>query len=151
MNEEHVPLTGNPVQEEELTYKNNRELFYSFDKEKNCYTHHVDYQCGTNQVIIKQGWDALEERIDGIRNDVVTGKLSPLAYYMELSQMEVTMLSQYAGIRKWRVKRHLTPKGFSKISPENLSKYSKALDVSVEKLIHPAFLTPPLTDRKEIE
>jgi len=150
MNEEKTLLAGDTCQDEELMYQNNRELFYSFDKEKNCYTRKVAYQCETNQVIIKQGWDALEERIDGIKEQVISGKLSPLAYYMEKSQMDVPMLSQYAGIRKWRVKKHLVPKGFIKLPDSELDKYSKALDISLQELKNPGFLlhTAPVERRE---
>jgi hypothetical protein len=150
MNEDRVPLTGESCREEELMYQNNRELFYFFDKEKNCYTRRVDFQYSANQIIIKQGWDALEERIDEIREMVMAGKLSPLAYYMERSQMEVPMLSQYAGIRKWRVKRHLLPKGFGKLSVADLHKYSLALDITPEQLTKPEFFANKVTDRKEL-
>lgn len=140
MNEEDVSLTEITCQDEKLIYQNNRELFYFFDKEKNCYTRAIAYQYEANQVIIKQGWDALEARIHRICEKVIAGKLSPLAYYMERSQMEVPMLAQYAGIRKWRVKKHLLPRGFSKLSREDLEKYTKALDISIEQLTNPEFL-----------
>ena len=150
MNEEHVPLTGESGREEDLMYKNNRELFYFFDKEKNSYTRRVDYQYQANQVIIKQGWDALEERINEVREKVISGKLSPLAYYMEKSQMEVPMLAEYAGIRKWRVRKHLVPKGFFKLTNEDHQKYCRALDITVEQLTNPEFLTNNKADRKEL-
>jgi hypothetical protein len=150
MNEDITQLATDTCQDEELMYQNNRELFYFFDKEKNCYTRKVAYQCETNQVIIKQGWDALEERIDGIKEQVISGKLSPLAYYMEKNQMDIPMLSQYSGIRKWRVKKHLIPNGFMKLSDPDLDKYSKALNISIEELKIPGFLknTVPV-ERKE--
>ena len=146
MNEDKIHLTEENCQAEELMYQNNRELFYSFDKEKNCYTHKVAYQCETNQVIIKQGWDALKERINSIKERVIAGELSPLAYYMETNQMEVSMLAQYAGIRKWRVKKHLRPKGFNRLSLNDLEKYSSALDISMDELTNPEFLTKSTTE-----
>ena len=150
MQEEKNQLATDTCPDEELIYQNNRELFYFFDKEKNCYIRKVAYQCETNQVIIKQGWDALEERIEGIKEQVIAGKLSPLAYYMEKNQMDILMLSQYSGIRKWRVKKHLIPKGFKKLSDHDLDKYSKALNISYEELKNPGFLTFTLPiERKE--
>jgi hypothetical protein len=81
---------------------------------------------------------------------VIAGKLSPLAYYMEKNQMDVPMLSQYSGIRKWRVKKHLIPKGFMKLSANDLDRYSKALNISIEELKNPGFLTRTLSvERKE--
>ena len=126
--------------QEDLVYRNNRELFYSFDKDKNCYTRKVDYQYQANQVIIKQGWDVLEERLEEIKQQVIRGEKSPLVYFMEKNQMEVPMLSGYSGIRKWRVKRHLKPKHFNRLSQDVLEKYASALDVPVSQLKDPDFL-----------
>ena len=126
--------------QEDLVYRNNRELFYSFDKYKNCYTRKVDYQYQANQVIIKQGWDVLEERLEEIKQQVIRGEKSPLVYFMEKNQMEVPMLSGYSGIRKWRVKRHLKPKHFNRLSQDVLEKYASALDVPVSQLKDPDFL-----------
>lgn len=133
LKEEHSP-------EEDLIYKNNRELFYSFNSEQNCYTRKVDYQYQANQVIIKQGWDVLEDRLDDLKNRVIKGELSPLAYFMEEKQMDVPMLAGYAGVRKWKVRRHLRPKNFIKLPHEELKKYASALQVSVEQLVNPDFL-----------
>lgn len=124
----------------DIIYRNNRELFYDFDKEKNCFTRKVDYQYQANQVIIKQGWDVLEERITEIKNCVIRGELSPLAYYMEKSQMEVPMLSDYAGFAKWRVRKHLKPRHFRKLSNEKLAKYASVLDITIEQLVKPDFV-----------
>jgi len=127
-------------QEEDLIYRNNRELFYLFNKEKNCYTRKVDYQYQANQVIIKQGWDMLEDRMSEIKKKVIQGELSPLAYFMEKSQMEVPMLAGYTGFRRWSVKKHLKPRHFRKLSQDKLEKYASVLDIQVEQLMHPDFL-----------
>jgi hypothetical protein len=140
METEQKKAKAGSTEEEDLIYKNNRELFYSYNKEKNCYTLKVDYQYQANQVIIKQGWDVLEERVNEIKNQVIRGEVSPLAYFMEKNQMEIPMLAGYAGLRKWRVKRHLKPKYFNKLSQEELGRYASALDVPVSQLIHPDFL-----------
>jgi hypothetical protein len=69
---------------------------------------------------------------------------------MEKNQMDVPMLSQYSGIRKWRVKKHLVPKGFMKLSANDLDKYSRALNISFEELKNPGFPTLILpVERKE--
>jgi len=60
------------------------------------------------------------------------------------------MLSEYAGIRKWRVRKHLLPKGFGKLCPEDLQKYARALDITTDQLKNPEFLANTLTDRKEL-
>lgn len=121
---------------EEKLYTYNRELFYYFDKEKG-FTRAVDYQNNSNQVIIKQGWDAAEQRLSDIREKVKAGILSPIAFYMEKRLLEVPMLAAYMEIGAWRVKRHLKPKVFKKLSQATLSKYADIFEISVEMLTNP--------------
>ena len=91
------------IGDNELIYTYNREVFYHFDKEKG-FTQKVDYQNPNNQVIIKQSWDAAEQRLNEVKQQVIIGKLSPIAYYMEKILMEVPMLAAYMEIPKWRIK-----------------------------------------------
>jgi NDP-sugar pyrophosphorylase family protein len=123
----------------ELIYTYNRELFYHFDKEKG-FTQKVDYQNPNNQIIIKQSWDAAEQRLDEVKQQVIIGKSSPIAYYMEKILMEVPMLAAYMEIPKWRVRRHLKSKVFKKIKPEILEKYASVFGIPVDQLIDPDFL-----------
>jgi len=125
--------------EDELLYTYNRELFYHFDKEKG-FTQNVDFQNPNNQVIIKQSWDAAEQRLDEVKQLVIIGKTSPIAYYMEKILMEVPMLAAYMEISKWRVKRHLKRKVFNKLKPEILAKYAAIFEIKVEELRNPDFL-----------
>ncbi len=124
--------------DKDLIYTYNRELFYHFDKEKG-FTQEVDYQNPDNQVIIKQSWDAAAQRLDEIRQQLVAGKLSPVAYHMERILMEVPMLAAYMEISKWRVRRHMKPGVFKKLSPETLAKYASVFDITVEELKNPSF------------
>ena len=125
--------------DDELIYTYNRELFYHFDKEKG-YSAEVDYQNPHNQVIIKQSWDAAEERLGQVKQLVIMGKASPIAYYMEKILMEVPMLAAYMEMPKWRVKRHLKYKVFKKLKPEILVKYAEIFGIQVEELKMPDFL-----------
>ena len=139
MGNENEELKDSKVGEDELIYTYNRELFYHFDKEKG-FTHKVDYQNPNNQVIIKQSWDAAQQRLDEVKQLVIIGKSSPIAYYMEKILMEVPMLAAYMEISKWRVKRHMKSKVFKKLKPEILSKYAAIFEIPVEQLINPDFL-----------
>jgi hypothetical protein len=120
----------------ELIYKYNRELFYHFDKEKG-FTQKVDYQNPDNQVIIKQSWDAAAQRLEEVRQQVMIGKLSPVAYYMEKILMEVPMLAAYMEIPKWRVKRHMKSRVFKKLKPGTLAKYAGIFNITVDELRNP--------------
>lgn len=125
--------------ESELLYTYNREVFYHFDKEKG-FTQKIEYQNPNNQVIIKQSWDAAEQRLEEVTQLVIIGKLSPIAYYMEKILMEVPMLAAYMEIPKWRVKRHMKSKIFKKLKPELLAKYAAVFEIPVGQLTNPDFL-----------
>jgi hypothetical protein len=129
-------VTDNASADNELIYTYNREVFYHFDKEKG-YTQKVDFQNPHNQVIIKQSWDAAEQRLEEVKQLVIIGKLSPVAYYMEKILMEVPMLAAYMEIPKWRVKRHMKSSVFKKLKPEILVKYAGIFDITVDELRDP--------------
>jgi hypothetical protein len=126
--------TDNPG--DNLIYKNNRELFYSFDPE-NLYSRKVDYQYEGNQLIIKQSWDVAQERVDEVKKKIEAGELSPLAFYMEKSLMEVPMLAAYSEFPKRKVKKHLTADGFAKLNQRELEIYARVFDISVDELRNP--------------
>lgn len=121
-------------------YRYNRELFYHFDPEKG-FSKAVNYQNDSNQVIIRQSWDAAEQRLEEVRRRVIDGNASPIAYYMEKVLMEVPMLAAYTGFARWRVRRHLTWKVFRKLNDHKLEKYAKVFEITVEELRNPNFLT----------
>ena len=131
-------IKNQTTDDNELIYTYNREVFYHFDKEKG-FTQKVEYQNPNNQVIIKQSWDAAERRLDEVKQQVIIGKLSPIAYYMEKILMEVPMLAAYMEISKWRIRRHMKNKVFKKLKPEVLKKYASVFNIPVEKLTNPDF------------
>ena len=61
---------------------------------------------------LKQAWEEVNEKAEEVKRKVLEGKLSPVAYYMEKNIMNLKLLSQYTGIPKWRIRRHLKPKIF---------------------------------------
>jgi hypothetical protein len=132
-------ITDQEPPKEELMYTYNREVFYHFDRNKG-FTQEIDYQNPDNQVIIKQGWDAAEQRLEEVKQRVIAGLSSPIAYYMEKILMEVPMLAAYMDLPKWRVRRHLKSKVFKKLKPEMLAKYAAVFVIPVEQLKNPDFL-----------
>jgi hypothetical protein len=122
--------------QEERIYSYNRELFYHFDPEKG-FTKSVDYQNSSNQVIIKQSWDIANERLEAVKQRVEAGMVSPIAYFMERSLMEIPMLAAYMALPKWRVRMHLKPRVFARLKPALLEKYASVFDISVPQLMKP--------------
>jgi len=50
--------------------------------------------------------------------------------------MDLSVLASYAGIWKWKVKRHFKPSVFKKLNSKTLQKYADIFGVTVEELKH---------------
>jgi len=50
--------------------------------------------------------------------------------------MDINILAKYAGITKRKVKKHLTMKGFRNLTPNQISKYADALNITPEELVN---------------
>ncbi|MDR0295460.1 MAG: hypothetical protein LBH91_04625 [Prevotellaceae bacterium] len=74
------------------------------------------------------------QEIEPIRNQVLAGQLSPLAYHIEAKIFNIKLLSSYTGISKRHIKKHLIPKNFNQLDEETLKKYAATLGISVEEL-----------------
>jgi hypothetical protein len=79
-------------------------------------------------------WDDIAKRVEEAKLKVRNGEASPLLYYMELKLMDIDIVAAYTGIWKWRVKRHLKPKVFNKLSKKILEKYANVFEVSIVDL-----------------
>jgi hypothetical protein len=81
-----------------------------------------------------QAWEVIEEEIAKALKGIHTGKLSPLAFHMAKNQMDTTLLAQYAGYSRWRVKRHLKPAVFRRLNPAVLERYSDVFGITAKQL-----------------
>ncbi len=81
-----------------------------------------------------QAWDVINNRIRAVAEQVRKGKESPLAFYMVQHQMDVRLLAKYAGISRWRVRRHLKPAVFEKLGARILSRYADLFEISVDQI-----------------
>ena len=87
-----------------------------------------------DEQINRMAYDEYHDKVEETRKAVLAGQQSPLSYYMELRQMTPKVLGQTAGIAAFRVKRHLRPEIFTRLSDSILNKYAKALAVTREEL-----------------
>jgi hypothetical protein len=94
---------------------------------------------------VPEGWESeiiigpsleeiCHERAQLTLQRVAKGEASPLEYYMHLRLMDVSDLARAMGIAAWRVKRHMRPAVFQKMSEEMLGRYAEVLKLSVEEL-----------------
>lgn len=83
----------------------------------------------------KQAWDAIDEELADTLTKVKAGELSPIAYYMQKTLMDVGLLAKYMGKWGWQVKRHMKPSVFNSLSKETIEKYASVFNITVEELL----------------
>lgn len=128
MKKEQVPQDKGSLSERNLS-----ELCYAIDENGN-YTTVQSSGWEVKSVALDESMSLIQERIDQTKKEIAEGKLSPIAYFMELNKMDLPLLASYVGIYRWFVKRHLNPKQFKKLSSRTLKKYADAFDISIEEL-----------------
>jgi hypothetical protein len=79
-------------------------------------------------------WQEIEDRVEAARQKVLNNEASPLLFFMERRLMDIGIVAAYTGFWKWKIKKHLKPKGFNKLSEKKLRRYAEAFNVSVENL-----------------
>jgi hypothetical protein len=55
---------------------------------------------------------------------------------MERCMMDVSLLSKFVGFSKFRIRRHLKPKVWNKLSPEVKAKYAEAFECTMDQLVN---------------
>ncbi|NQV02563.1 MAG: hypothetical protein HQ542_07960 [Bacteroidia bacterium] len=128
------------MEEQKFEYKykdpehgHNKELFYSYDKEGN-YDKQVRFHDDADRIFIEQFWDIQHDRIEDARQQVLAGKKSPIFYFMEKNLLDPMSLGLQAKISLWRVKRHVKPRVFKRLSEKTLAKYAEAFSITIEQL-----------------
>ncbi len=111
-----------------------KEPVYSIDTDGN-YTTVKSVGWDPKNAVMQEAWDNVNEKIEQTRQKVLSGNLSPIAYYIEKNIMDAGLVAKYMGIWKWKVKRHLKPRNFEKLNDEILEKYAKVFSISKEELV----------------
>ncbi len=81
-----------------------------------------------------QAWDVVNEKVERVRRDVMDGKVSPIAYYMEKNIMDIALLADYVELPKRKVRKHLQPEYFSQLDNNTLALYAATFDITVDAL-----------------
>lgn len=110
-----------------------RELCYAVD-DNGEYTTELSTGWSPKTIALDNTIEVLNDRISDAKQRVIAQKTSPLEYYMELHKMDLPILSSYAGLWKWRVKRHFNPTVFKKLNEKTLQKYADIFDITIEEL-----------------
>ncbi|MBU4262459.1 MAG: hypothetical protein KKC76_11410 [Proteobacteria bacterium] len=94
-------------------------------------------------VVNQQAWQEIEKKIDLSRQKVLAGQVSCLHYYMTANQMDPALLAQYVGQSRWKVRLHLVPFIFNRLSANTLRIYAELFRISLDDL-RTGRLRPPI-------
>lgn len=111
-----------------------RDVCYVIDGEGH-YTRALSKGWAPKNEAIKMAWDQIYEHAEETRRKVLEGKLSPLAFYMEINIMDVGILANYMDFPRRKVRKHLRMKGFSRLSPVLLARYAEVLNITAGELV----------------
>jgi DNA-binding Xre family transcriptional regulator len=84
---------------------------------------------------MKLAWDQVYEHAEEIKKQILEGKSSPIALYMELNVMDVGILAAYMGISKRKVRRHLKMEEFRKLPENIINRYAEVLNLTPGELV----------------
>lgn len=124
-----------PQDDSLLIEGNSREICYAVD-ENGKYVKVLSTGWEPKDIALRQALDFIEERANKSKEKIANNQLSPIAYYLEKRVMDIKLLSQYTNILRWKVKRHLKPRVFKKLSRETLKKYADAFEITVDELLN---------------
>ncbi|MDR1673390.1 MAG: hypothetical protein LBS09_08050 [Bacteroidales bacterium] len=116
-----------------LKDSNLRDIYYALDDSGSyCQVASIGWQPRTEALSLV--WEHISEEADEIRQDVLQGKKSPLAYHMKIRLFDAGIMASYSGISKKTVKKHLQPTEFERLDDMFLQKYADILSMEVEEL-----------------
>lgn len=92
----------------------------------------------TGSVMAKEYFDDFLEKRRHIEERCLrrlrTGEVSPVGYYMELLDMAEADLACRAGVWRWTLRRHRTPRGFARMRLDQARKYAEIFGIPLANL-----------------
>ena len=109
------------------------DVYYALDEDgKYTVVTSTGWQPKTDALL--QAWDEIHEKIEQVRQKVLSGELSPIAYFMEKNLMDIKLLADYADLPKRKVRKHLKPERFIKLDDHILQRYAETFGITMEEL-----------------
>jgi hypothetical protein len=131
MKKKEVPQDNDGLQQGKF-----RDVCYVVDEDGN-YTTELSTGWSPKNEAMKQAWEQVNEKVEEAKQDVISGRKSILSWHMEKNIMAIKLLSQYTGIPRRKIRKHLKPGIFSALDNNMLQKYADAFNISLEELINP--------------
>lgn len=86
------------------------------------------------EIVTSQAVEEMRALAETARQNAINGLSSPLEYWMYARRMDSLLLAQSTGIWRWRIRRHLRPEIFARLSPNLLKRYAEALGLTIQQL-----------------
>ncbi|MFP4132020.1 MAG: hypothetical protein ACOCUJ_03545 [Thiohalospira sp.] len=86
------------------------------------------------ELVTQEAVEWFREQAEAALERARAGRSSPLEYHMYARRMDPTTLAQVTGFARWRVRRHLRPRPFRRLSPRKRQRYARALGLAPEVL-----------------
>ncbi|OFX75383.1 MAG: hypothetical protein A2X12_01765 [Bacteroidetes bacterium GWE2_29_8] len=83
---------------------------------------------------LENAWAEVNNRIEYAKKAVINQEKSPIYYFMEKNIMDISVLSDYVGFCRFRVRRHFKPSVFKNLSYKTLYKYATVFGITIEEL-----------------
>ncbi|MGE7774096.1 hypothetical protein ACQKLP_05195 [Chitinophaga sp. NPDC101104] len=128
MKKDEVPQDG-----DNLHHGTFKQLFYAVDQQGD-YTTATSIGWEPENVALSQAWDEVEQRVADTKSQVEAGILSPVAYYMERTLLDLPLLALKAGKFQWQVKRHMKPQVFKGLSGKMIDRYADIFGIPAQAL-----------------
>lgn len=128
MKKEEVPQDGDNLHKGTFS-----QLFYAVDQAGE-YTQVPSVGWEPENVALSQAWEEVEQRVREIQAQVEAGAVSPIAYYMERTLLDLPLLARKAGKFQWQVKRHMKPGVFAKLNRDMLERYAQIFAIGTDQL-----------------
>ena len=116
-----------------LASTNLRDIYYAQDENGN-YRQVPSVGWQPKNEALSLVWKNISDDAQNIRQEVLEGKKSPLAYHLETHLFSVKMLASYMDISRKTIKKHLQPEVFAQLDDLFLQKYAEVLSITVEEL-----------------
>lgn len=144
-------MKKNDVPQHSGLLSGNREVNYAVDADGR-YILESSVGWEAKNIALRQAWEAISDELTVVLTEIKAGKKSALAYHMVKNQMDSALLSQYSGVARWRVKRHLKPTVFVGLRAADIMPYAELFGISVDELRRvPKKLLSPLAELDQVE
>jgi hypothetical protein len=117
----------------ELKYDPNTNWFISYEKDpEGNYTAVMDEPVfGGKEKLIDQLYQTRAKEFALLKEQLLNGEISPIKLFMQNQMLEIKDVALRMKISVSKVKKHLTPEGFTKIDIQTLQKYAKVFGLSI--------------------